>query len=282
MKADELGKSLCPPALLPLARRLVGRGLRFEVITGSWADALAASDGYDDPSILERVRAATQAVIAGQAAYERDSVLFHEPKVPFHIAATLLRSAALDGGRLDVVDVGGSLGSTYRQCRSFLARLEKISWNVVEQPRFVTAGRADFETDELLFNNSIDELAPSATPYTLLLSSVLQYLEEPYVMLERLATLPARHLMIDRSPVSTLDTDRLYIQRAPRSVYSAKYPCWIFSRKKLASALAPYWRLVADYSALEGWHRGSDGLDFEFRGMVFERREAGIQVENRA
>ncbi len=61
-------------------------------------DATAAATGYDTDEILARVLAATRAVVAGQAAFERDSVLFAHQAYSYPILAALLRAAARNGG----------------------------------------------------------------------------------------------------------------------------------------------------------------------------------------
>lgn len=230
------------------------------------------SGGYSDANIIARVAAATREVVSGRAAYERDSVLFYEPAVPFHTVSTLLRSAARDGGQLEVIDFGGSLGSTYRQCRPFLAGLSRLQWHVVEQASYVDAGRREFSTAELHFHTSIGEVPAAATPFTFVFSSVLQYLEHPDDALRSLQALPCRHLMIDRTTFSRQPDDRLCIQHAPKRVYNASYPCWILSKDRVLRLLSPHWEIISDFPNAEGSHRTSDGLPFEFRGLILERR----------
>ena len=50
-------------------------------------------------------------------------------------------AAAANGGRLEVVDFGGALGSTWWQHREELSALGLRRWVVVEQPQFIEAGR---------------------------------------------------------------------------------------------------------------------------------------------
>jgi putative methyltransferase (TIGR04325 family) len=272
MSAAGLLNDLAPPLLRRLARRWRGSGLRFSGQPASWAEARAACGGYDAAAILDRVATATRAVIAGEAVFERDSVLFHKPAYPYPVLTTLLRAAALNGGRLDVVDFGGSLGSTWRQCRPFLAGLAALRWQVVEQAAFVALGRAEFTTAELSFAASLDELAPSATAPVIVLSSVMQYLEDPAATLAALSALHASHLVIDRTPLSAEAAARLCIQHAPRQVYDASYPCWILSREALLAQLAPHWRLLSEFPCDEGHHATDDGFAFEFRGLILGRR----------
>ncbi|HEY2925808.1 methyltransferase, TIGR04325 family [Piscinibacter sp.] len=272
MSLHSVAKSLCPPLLASSLKRLSGKGLRFDGSPDNWAEALRMSSGYSHADILAKVIEATREVVSGRAAYERDSVLFYEPAVPFQTVSTLLRSAVRDGGRLEVIDFGGSLGSTYRQCRPFLAGLQRLQWHVIEQASFVDAGRAEFSSAELHFHRSIDEVPAVATPFTFIFSSVLQYLEHPYDVIGRLHTIPGRHLMIDRSTLSNQQLDRLCIQHAPKNVYRASYPCWILSRDKLLALLSPHWQLLGDFQSPEALQRTADGLQFQFRGLIFERR----------
>jgi len=105
-----------------------------------------------------------------------------------------------------------------------------------------------------------------------LVSSVLQYLEDPFEMLEQLSKLPAGHMIIDRTPMSDQSHDRLCIQHVPAHIYKASYPCWIFSHRGLLDRLSSRWRLVADYLSPEGAAHTEDGLAFEFRGLILERK----------
>lgn len=273
MSARSILKSLTPPIVSRSIRgRRGGDTLRFEGRPSSWPEAVKQSSGYSSETILERVAAATRDVVDGRAAYERDSVTFDRPATPFPIVAGLLRSAALDGGRLAVIDVGGSLGSTYRQCRPFLSILRSITWYVVEQPGFVSLGREEFSTDELTFHETLSEVPREGPPATVVLSSVLQYLESPHELLDELGGVDARHLLIDRTPLSDSTMDRLCIQHVPRRIYRASYPCWIFSRSRLLQRLSADWTVISDYPSTDGSYRTKDGLQFEFRGLILERR----------
>jgi len=260
-----------PPALLRAVRTVRGRGLRFGGRPRDWAAALAASTGYDASLIVERVAASSRAVLAGQGAYERDSVVFQEPAYPFPLVAALLGSALKCGGALSVIDFGGSLGSTYRQCRPLLDGVRPLHWHVVEQPLFVRAGQREFATDELHFDAALSDACSARTPHLVLASSVLQYLPSPWQMLDELEGAGARHLVIDRAPLTPAPDDRLCIQHVPADIYPASYPCWLLSREKLLTRLASRWRLVCEYPALDGAWRTEDGQPFEFRGFTFER-----------
>ena len=265
-------RSLAPPILVSALRGRPPEGLQLVGSPTSWAEAAGGAAGYSDPEILERVVRATRLVLAGEAEFERDSVLFKGREVPLPVVAGILRAAARDDRRAHVIDVGGSLGSTYRQCRGFLNGLSSLQWDVVEQPTFVAAGRAEFETEELHFHEAVAEIAVGPVPATLLLSASLQYLEAPFELLSSLSAVSSRHLVLDRTPVSDADADRIYVQIPPPSVYASSYPSWVFSHNQLIERLAPDWVLVADQLGTDGRVTAADGLHCEYRAMIFERR----------
>jgi putative methyltransferase (TIGR04325 family) len=265
-------KACIPPAITEARRAWLGHGLRFSDAPGGWSQTSQRSRGYAAGLIVDAVAHATREVIAGRAAFERDSVLFETPDFRYPIVAALLRAAAQSGGRLEVVDFGGSLGSTYRQCKPFLAPLRRIRWHVVEQAHFVATGRREFATDELDFAASLAELPRLEVPAAIMLSSVLQYLEDPAQTLDSLLLLNASHLVIDRTPMSDLDENRLCIQHVPKTIYDASYPCWALSRPRLLSRLAEAgWTVLSEFPGLEGTFRTPSRFSFEFRGLIAVR-----------
>ncbi len=254
-----------PPAALRLVRRRA-QGSAFRGDYPSWAEAQAHARGYDAPAILEKAVAATRAVRDGRAAFERDTVLFAEPAVHGPLLAGLLRAAALAGGRLQVVDFGGALGSAWWQHRGWLDGLAEVSWEVVEQAHFVAAGRREFEVGPLRFRESLDACAADPARAVMLLSSVLPYLETPHAVLADVARRGFRHVLIDRTGLVRGRGDRLTVQHVPPQIYDASYPCWFFEREKLLRPLGAGYRVVADWPSF-------DAVDIaaEFRGLLLER-----------
>ena len=120
-------KAWTPPAIVDARRHWLGHTLRFGDAGDDWAAAERQSSGYAADVIVDRVAQATREVIAGRAVFERDSVLFHEPDYRYPIVAALLHCAQANNGRLDVIDFGGSLGSTYRQCKPLLDGVQRVA-----------------------------------------------------------------------------------------------------------------------------------------------------------
>jgi putative methyltransferase (TIGR04325 family) len=260
-----------PPILIERLRPVLGRGIYFSGHYDDWASARASATGYDADVIVEKVKRATLEVIAGRAAFERDSVLFASMKYPFQVIAGLLRAAAENHGRLSVLDIGGSLGSTYFQCRGFLSVLDSLAWNVVEQPNFVRAGRECIQSDSLKFYSTVGEALAEHGPNVALLSSALQYLPEPYATLTTLMESRIRYLIIDRTPLSEERQDAITVQHVPPSIYPASYPCRIFGKRALAAHVSAQYETVATFES-EDDRAVANGLRFAFGGMLLRRR----------
>jgi len=174
-------KQFIPPVVIDALNDFRYRGkYGFSGDYQNWKDALNNSSGYGSPDILASVEEATVKLRAGEAVYERDSVLFEEVMYSWPLLAGLLRVASHDDGYLGVLDFGGSLGTSYYQNKTFLSNLRKIRWCVVEQPSFVDVGLKSFQDDVLTFYHNISECNKNEKINVVLLSGVLQYLEHPH------------------------------------------------------------------------------------------------------
>lgn len=267
-------KKWIPPILASYVQGLKKNHNIFEGNFSSWDEAAAVSTGYDEGAILSLVLDSTLKVISGEAAYERDSVLFDEVQYSWPVTAALMRNAALNNGDLRVLDFGGALGSTYFQNRKFLNGLRKVEWNVIEQPHFVEIGRRHIQCEQLRFYRSIDECLLVATPDLVLLSSVAQYLPDLNALLQRVNEINASMLVFDRTPFFNEKQDMICVQRVPAVVYPASYPMRLISRSNLEAKL-DRWRLIEKFSCPEGISKTKSNKCFEFSGMVLERKYAG-------
>jgi putative methyltransferase (TIGR04325 family) len=218
------------------------------------------------------VRSAALKVKRGEAAYERDAVLFDRVEHAWPLLASLMWVAARERGRLEVLDFGGSLGSSYVQNRAFVDTLPESGWSIVEQPHFVSCGKADFEGGKLRFFETIEACATARAPNVVVLSSVLQYLEDPGAVLAQLGRFP--YLVIDLTPVHDGPRDRLTLQTVPPTIYPARYPCWVFSEARLAEALGREFELVTAFDPELGQDLRADDVRFRYRGYLLKRRAA--------
>lgn len=242
---------IVPPAAFRLYRRMIRKSGYFGDYS-SWEAAQQVSTGYDAELILRKVSEALLKVKNGEAVYERDSVLFDRVHHSWPLLAGLLWAATRNGNRLNVLDFGGSLGSSYFQNRTFLAHLDRFTWSIVEQEQFVRCGREQFADQVLHFYSTVDECAEARHPDVVLLSSVLPYLEHPYRLLTEIIARGFDSIIIDRTPLLDGARDRLTIQRVPSEIYEARYPAWMLGREKLLAMFAPDYELVAEFDALAG------------------------------
>ena len=261
-RARSLLKDFMPPIFSRLIQNRSNRQIYFEETYLSWEDASTKCSGYDAENILAKVLDATLRVKQGEAVYERDSVLFEKIEYCWLVLAGLMWAAARNGGHLNVLDFGGSLGSSYFQNLRFLRDLADVRWNVVEQKHYVSAGRKYIQDNQLRFYDDIDSCLSENRPNVVLLSSVLQYLKSPDQIIHQLSQVGASILIIDRTPFSNLDYDTLAVQNISASIYEASYPMWIFSEKRFDSLLANSWAIVSRNLSPEGYFYMPSNLKF--------------------
>jgi putative methyltransferase (TIGR04325 family) len=266
----KLIKDLAPPILWRACRWLKGSDVTFSGLYSSWAEASKNATGYHSEVILQKVKEASLQVKAGNAAYERDSVLFTKIEYSYPVLAGLLGAALANSGKLSVLDFGGSLGSSYYQSRSFLGDLKERRWSIVEQPNFVACGRELFADEELRFYYDIEECLAHEKPNVALLSGVIQYIEEPYKLLENLSSRNFPYMIIDRTPFSDSGHDLLTVQRVSPDIYNASYPSWIFNFGNFCQFLAKHYSMVGDFAALDGVIE-SGLIVVQYLGVIFRK-----------
>jgi len=270
MQLNKVGKKWLPPVFLEYLRPLLGRSIYFSGSYPDWESARSDASGYDNDLILERVKRALLKVKTGEAVFERDSVLFDHLEHSFPVLAGLLRAAVEHGNRLSVLDFGGSLGSSYFQCRSFLSVLNNLQWGVIEQPHFVRCGQEHFEDERLRFFETIDACISQMAPNVALLSSVLQYVQEPYRVLDELIRQGTPYILIDRTPFSDLSEDLITVQHVPPAIYKASYPCRVFGRRRFLERFRGSYELSAQFDGSDGSAR-VHGVEFTFDGMILRK-----------
>ncbi|MCF0055933.1 methyltransferase, TIGR04325 family [Dyadobacter sp. CY356] len=207
----------------------------------NWEDLTAMSGGYQAQTILNITKNSLLKVKNGEAVYERDSVLFDKKLYPYSIISALLYAAVECDGSLNVLDFGGSLGSTYYQVRDLIPASVKLHWSVVEQKEYVACGQDLFEDEILKFHYTIAESMSSKKADVLILSSVVQYLEKPHDFLNEIMGYGFKYIILDRTSfIKNNQPDRLTLQIVPTHIYEAQYPAWFFNEKKLMQHFTEY------------------------------------------
>ena len=97
-------------------------------------------------------------------------------------------------------------------------------------------------------------------------SSVLQYIEKPYELLEQIKLKGIKYILIDRTPFIK-GKDRITIQKVHPKIYKARYPCWFFNKSKFLKSFIDKYELIMEFESLD-----KANINSEFRGFIFKRQ----------
>lgn len=268
----QLVRDWIPPAIVRLIHST--RGARDDIPENcvgwhgdypTWEEAKADSSGYDSENILEKVKTSTLKVKHREAVFERDSVLFDHIEYSWPVLAGLMWAAARHQGKLNVLDFGGSLGSSYFQNRIFFPDLPKLQWSVVEQAHFVTYGREYIQDDCLRFYPTIDECLSERSPNVVLLSGVVQYLPDWLSTLQGILLNRIPVVLVDRTPFVLNGKGRITVQTVPEWIYPASYPCRFFNESIFIQTFVQSgYRMIEEFDALD-----RANIQSIFKGFIF-------------
>jgi putative methyltransferase (TIGR04325 family) len=266
-RINRFASEVCPPALLPHLKsfaRFASNGMRSvqKLVSGrgtflrgrfqDWDAACQQATGYDQPIILDRmIAAADEALKSKGQKFDRDTVVFDRPITPFPLLAFVLMTASKRPDRFHVLDFGGGLGSTYRQCQPFLSQLPYLRWSVVEQPHIVAAGRSRYQSEVLQFHDSLEDAAKISVPNIVILSGVLQYLEDAHGVLGRVKRLKPEVILIDRTPFCEKVDDQYSLQITDDQIFPARLPYRIFGKESLENTLSPSYRGISEFDTVD-------------------------------
>jgi putative methyltransferase (TIGR04325 family) len=239
----------------------------------SWLEALKNCSGYDSEVILISCLKSLIKVRNGDFKYERDSVLFDKKQYSFGLLSGLLLSAIENNCELNVLDFGGSLGSTYFQNRD-IKGFKSIKWSIVEQPNFVKCGREYFENEELKFYYSIEECLSNRSPNVIILSSVLQYIENYIEIINQINEIRFDYIIIDRTTFINGANHRIVKQEVPEWIYKASYPVHLFKFDEFVSLFTNY-EVVSDFNSFcdPTKYDLEDNAQIKWKGIIFQKRK---------
>lgn len=270
-KTKEILKSIIPPIILDVITDIVKPSpIQFGWFGtfSSWEEASQRCEGYDSEVIIEKVKSSLLKVKNGEAVYERDSVIFDKIEYSFPLLSGIMWIAAQNGGKLNILDFGGSLGSTYFQNYLFLQDLCEVKWSIVEQSKFVEIGNSEFKTDQLKFFMTIDDCIENQKSNILILSGVLQYLESPFTFVEEVLKKNFEYIIFDRTAFVDSKQHIITVQKVPPEIYPATYPCWFFNEKLLLETFNKQYDIKFEFNALDK----SNIEKSYFKGFVLKRK----------
>ncbi|HOJ63173.1 MAG TPA: methyltransferase, TIGR04325 family [Spirochaetota bacterium] len=264
-KIKKILKLILPPIFLDFLRRINRYGWHGNYKT--WGEASRKSTGYNNNIIFEKVKEASLKVKNCEAIYERDGCIFDKIEYSWQLLCGILYAKA-KYNNLSILDFGGSLGTIYYQNRKFLNGLD-LKWGIVEQKFFVDIGIKEFQDNVLRFYYDVDSCIKDIKPNVLIISNTIQYIENPYELLDKLLVNNFKIIIIDRTPfLDKEEEDKIKLQIVPPNIYKASYPCWIFNEKKFI-----YYFEKKGYEIIETFE---DSLpkygNFSFKGMIMEKK----------
>ncbi|PON11272.1 hypothetical protein C2W62_45710 [Candidatus Entotheonella serta] len=110
--------------------------------------------------------------------------------------------------------------------------LNAVQWSIVEQPHFVECGKNVIEDNTLKFYYTIEDCIQDINPKCLILSGVIQCLNNPYDWINEFLTYEFEYIIFDRTAFIKDEHNRLTIESVPESIYKASYPSWFFNYSK--------------------------------------------------
>lgn len=230
-------KMLISVAFRSIGVQVPGSHLEYSGPYSDWETAIRNSVGYESNVVLEKVQSATRKVLNNVDEYERDGTSF--PRRPRRdTLGSLLQDLLAANSR--VIDFGGSLGSTFLANRVFLQE-QKVSYTVIEQENFVRAGKeltVEFNLPLQFELHASNDLLQDVD--VLILSGVLQYLENFKEKIGELISLKPNHVIIDRTPIVEGDC-QIFVQENP-GYYKPKvsYPVRNINRQELLDCFPEY------------------------------------------
>ena len=105
-------------------------------------------------------------------------------------------------------------------------------------------------------------------PILQLLAPLLAAIILPLVpLLDEILEYGFDYILIDRTPFSTQNRDKIKLQIVPPNIYEASYPCHFFNQDYFERYfISKHYKLIEKFDALDG-----SGADYRFNGMILKK-----------
>lgn len=232
----------------------------------SWLEAKNFSSGYDHKIIFDKSKESFLKVINGIAKYERDSAPFYSDNVNYALIKLLNSIQYKKKKTLNVLDFGGSFGSTYFQNLIFLKNQNKFNWFVVEQKHIVNYIK-NFKLNKNLFFSSSIKIFLKKNIDIVLFSGVLQYLSDPFYYINLLLKKKIKNFLILRTPFQ-INRESIKVQVIPDHLYRATLPIRIFNENLFVKFFKEN-----NYSLKNNSFKSEMVNNIEFKNFLFKLKE---------
>lgn len=272
MKYKNFIRKILPPFIYEW---IIGNFSRSHVWEGNfktWNEAKQITTGYESPEILQKVLKTMLYIKNSDNAFEKDGQVNRLPQRSWPLLFGLI-NAALRDQKLCVLDIGGSLGTSYHGNKKLIPQsfLKSFQWNVIEQAHMVTAGRQHMEDRNLRFFNTIEESLMFSQPNCILLSNSLQYLPDPLDILYKINELDASIIILDKVAITDEFEARICIQKVKSSIYCASYPMHILTLDSIINHLNR-WQPIAQIEDTLQHKLTKEGFKIRYFSILLERR----------
>ena len=136
-----------------------------------------------------------------------------------------------------------------------------VQYNVIEQQRFAELGTRIFANYKLPLYFSSDFSQHLDDVKIVILSGVLQYIPNPYDLLQDISRLRPEFILIDRTAFGSDDFWRLQLNRGHYSV-TLQYPHRCIAKMKVLN-------LLNKYKPVDTWSNSFDPIYPEHSGILF-------------
>lgn len=171
--------------------------------------------------------------------------MFYEPKYVYRLCAAILRCAVQNNNKgVRILDIGGSLGSTYFQNREYLKDIENLEYVIAEQNHFADYGHKNLEDGRLSFIKSEDIFKEENNDNfdIVLMAASLQYIPEYQEIISKIIKINPRYIIFDRLLIG--DKMRISKETVPEEIYKSSYPVIIFTESQIRNYFEPDYELI--------------------------------------
>jgi putative methyltransferase (TIGR04325 family) len=248
MNITKVINGMLPPAVKTLIRGTLSRFIGF-VEVSSWAKAQHAVAGYESEiaieSIIDSIQQSHAAASGSKSLTSRDLQIISS----FAIA---ISAAVVQSANVRVIDVGGAGGDYFFMFANAMPAVT-FDWVVVETPALATAiTKTNLgEGRNIRWVSSLDEAGKDFD--VALLSSVLQYVDDPYGLLNEV-TNRCKVMVINRIPLTSSGTDQATVQHVRTHGRRGAYPAWFFSNNVFLNEIDKSGDIVSRWAVPEDSH----------------------------
>ena len=223
-------------ALLPEPLKIGLRGILAPIIgfrvAKNWESAVSRSSGYQSPQTISTIEGADPVVDKWTADHNFLGSRYLQVASAF--LSGLNPEKLKSETTIYVLDIGGGLGEYFFLIQDNLPNL-KFEWLILETPALCELAKSKHaDSSGVSWTDALND--SSQTFDIVLLSSVIQYVEKPFELIE-MAAQKAPLLIFNRLPLSANGHNLVCIQRPGLFESKGSYPVHILSEQLFISYL---------------------------------------------